>query len=195
MIWQLSEESANWWWPVSPQEQTVRATGYLLQCIFPVSKYYLCTGLWPKSGLCTITLYTEADRGVISTVWTLQPTYNKPLFPLPKKTSAVSLKEKGRQLNSKNFVQGRPTQDVSASRVLAWWGALCARYLSVMGQTRANVAWCSPYSFMRLLPHSLHPPLSTPSVCGMRECGSKKRKDDILTVVADLHRAFVCSIA
>lgn len=68
-----------------------------------------------------------------------------------------------------------------------------------MGQTRANVAWCSPYSFMRLFPHSLHPPLSTPSVCGMRECGSKKRKkkkkDDILAVVADLHRPFVCGVA
>lgn len=38
-------------------------------------------------------------------------------------------------------------------------------------------------------------PLSTPSVCGMRECGSKKRKDDILTVVADLHRPSVFGVA
>lgn len=59
----------------------------------------------------------------------------------------------------------------------------------------ANVAWCRPYSFMRLFPHSLHPPLSTPSVCGMRECGSKKRKDDILAVVVDLHRAVVFGTA
>lgn len=45
------------------------------------------------------------------------------------------------------------------------------------------------------------PALSTPSVCGRRECGStkrerererEKRKDDILTVVADLHRR-VCA--
>lgn len=74
-------------------------------------------------------------------------------------------------------------------------GRVCARFSSVMGQSRANVAWRSPYSSMRL---SLHPPLSTPSVSGMRERGSKKKKrkkDDILAVVADLHRPFGFSAA
>lgn len=64
------------------------------------------------------------------------------------------------------------------------------------GQT--GLMWpgvCRPYSRMRLLSTASPSPLSTPSVSGMRECGSKKRKDDILTIVADLHRPLVFGVA
>lgn len=56
----------------------------------------------------------------------------------------------------------------------------------------AIVAWCRPYSFMRLFP-PFSPSPSRRHLFVARENVEvkKKKKDDILTVVADLHRVLV----
>lgn len=81
-------------------------------------------------------------------------------YPHPSyETRTVSLKEKARQLKSKNFVEDRPAQDISAccpgsERVMLY---TC---MSGLVMCRPGLMWpgVAPYSFMRLFPYSLHPP-------------------------------------
>lgn len=100
---------------------------------------------------------------------------HKPFFPL--KICAVSLKRKTQQLNGENFVEDGPTQHIVPSSVLAWSGGLCvsAGYRLMMGRPRLLWPGVAPTPLCVSFP-VLSIPLSTPSVCGMRECGSKKKK-------------------
>lgn len=75
---------------------------------------------------------------------------------------------------------------MSACRVLAGRHGLL-----VLGQTRANTAWCRPSIPLCGSFPAPSTPLSAPSVCGVTECGSKTRKGDILDRGSDLRRPFV----
>lgn len=97
---------------------------------------------------------------------------NKPQF-CPQKLRCIFKRKAPLELNSENFVQDRPRRHTSWP--LSWHEDAGCASGSVMG--RPGLMWpggaptplCVSFPILSI-------PLSTPSVCGMRECGSKKKR-------------------